>query len=408
MGLFQIESLSSILSLSFEIVIAFLCLEFFLLFFERYSHKKGGQPSNSSSNKPESKTKSNTLYNYLRIMQNRELSWGIMFFLFSLMMILHVSGDFYTERPEIKLIFKYAQNLAYIFALTLFTYSLENSELHLNHYTLSKILGVLSLGTMLIMIFWPDITEVVLYLTILPVFVVLVQYGWITFQHTKDLRAFRHPFFALFYGLGLFIGGYFLTRMFFDARDFPGIGISGRLIGDIIQLVGISSCAVAFFFLPSLDELNWVAKIQQLFVIYPNGLSLFSYNFDQGQLSSHTSSSSSPSHSPSHSPSPSLESDLTTSVIVSINTLAQEVSHRQKSSIRVIRKENFTILLEFGDQCICALITSEEGLIIKKKIHQFCQAFEKQYAPMLERWSGNTSQFDSAQKIVKEVFRIED
>ncbi len=391
MVLFQIESLSSILSLSFEIVIAFLCLEFFLLFFERYSHKKVKPNTNPSLIKLESQEESFSIYKYLRIMQNRELSWGIMFFLFALMMILQISGDFYVERLEIQLIFKYAQNLAYIFALTLFTYSLEHSELHLNSYTLSKILGVLSLGTVLIMIFWPDISEVALYLTIIPVFIVLVQYGWVTFQHTKDLKAFRHPFFALFYGLGLFIGGYFLSRMFFDARDFPGIGISGRLIGDIIQLGGILMCAVAFFFLPSLDELNWVAKIQNLYVIYPNGLCLFSYNFEKEQLSSQ----------------PSLESDLTTSVIVSINALARDVARREKSGIKVIRKENFTILLEFGDQCICALITSEEGLIIKKKIHQFCQAFEKQYAPILERWSGNTTQFESAQKLVKEVFRIE-
>lgn len=388
MVLLQLENLSStnrLIILSLEIALSFLCLEFFLLFFERFSKKRNINGDILRKPEDSSNSKHLTFQNYFQILQFRELSWGILFFLLGMMIIMQIIGDFYIVQDWIKLMFAYARNLNFLLALSLFSYSLETSELKSNHFLISKILGSLSGITLLIMLVWPEFSEICLYISLPFTLFILIQYGRVTFLRTKELMNFRYPFFILFFGLLLFIAGFFVTRGLF----IPIFESNGRLAGDVIQFFGIFACGIAFFFLPSLDELNWLDKLYQLYVIHPlDGLCLYSYNFKSQATEAKFS----------------LESDLTTSIILSINTIAQEIAEKEKSGIDVIHKDDFTIILEFGPHCICAIIAAADSLTLRKKIHLFCSKFEEKYSQYLIDWSGNTSRFLETSKIVKEVF----
>lgn len=407
MILLKFTSLSVMISFSLEIVITFLSFEFFLLFFEQYSKKTNESISNNTSSKFSiiQNKEPNQILNIsafrrvilkitkickklLSILQNRELCWGIMFFLIGNMMVLQIIGDFYFSEKKIRYFFIYGRNLEFILSLSLFSFSLESSELKTNNYLISKGFGLLSAAIFIFTVFSPQITIILLLLAIPLILFLLIQYGWITLIQTKKFRTFRYPFYALFLGFFLFIAGFLISQLLFNTRDLPNLDLSGRLVGDFIQLFGILLLAVAFFFLPSLNEFTWYDKLQKMFVIHPTGLCLFGYDFLKFQAISEAST----------------DTDLTTSLLLAMNTIAQEITPQKSSKSDVIHKDNLVILFEFGMYCFIALFVSEDSITIRKKLREFSGSFERMFSAQLKKWSGNTNQFETAERLIFKIF----
>lgn len=397
----EFDSLSVLLSLSLEITIAFLSLELFLIFFRQYSKKKdkylrlilnNTYPSNPKE-KSDKKNKRNKkigkdFQKILKILQIRELSWGLMFFLIGNMMILQIIGDFYTKNENIRIIFVYARNLELILAMTLFVFSLESGELKSNRYIFSYIFIFLSGVLLVVTLIFARLTLIILYLGIPLIFLILFQFGLITYYHTRKFKIFRLPFFGLFIGFFLFIAGFILSQVLFSATDIPGIDLSGRMVGDFIQLTGILLLAVAFFFLPSLKEFTWYENLKKLLVIHQTGLCLFGYNFQTKEKLNNSTT----------------DEDLTTSLLLSINMITQEITTSSESQTDVVHTDETVIIFEFGKFCTIALFVWEDSITVRRKVKEFCKKFEESYSVYLKNWSGNTTPFQNAEKLIHEIF----
>ncbi|MHA1888020.1 MAG: hypothetical protein ACTSX0_08325 [Promethearchaeota archaeon] len=402
MILIEFDSLSILLSLSLEIAIAFLCLEFFLLFFHQFSEKK---PQKNRALKDNSNSllcstkfwKKNSKYfkkinNVLHLLQVRELGWGLMFFLIGNMMIFQIIGDFYLKNENIRLVFIYGRNLEFVLSITLFSYSLESSELKSNRYLFSYGFGLLSVVILIFTLVYSQITLFFLFLVIPLTFILLFQYGLVTYVQTKKFRTFRYPFFGLFLGFFLFIFGFLISQVFFSTSDIPNIDLSGRLVGDLIQMSGIFLLAIAFFFLPSLNEFTWYNYLKKLLVIHQTGLCLFGYEFQTQKTLTKTVT----------------DEDLTTSLLLTINMITQEITASNESKTDVIHTDETSIIFEFGENCTIALFVTEDSITIRKKIREFCLSFEEKYADYLAKWSGNTEYFASAENLIKKIFSPEE
>jgi hypothetical protein len=210
----------------------------------------------------------------------------------------------------------------------------------------------------------------------------ILHYGKVIWIRVKGLRRLALPVYALFFGFFLLFLGFLATTD--QANTY--FGIIGRLLGDLTQMFAIAMFALAFYFLPSFSEFDWVDKIRALFVVHPSGISLFNYNF---QVNDKTQR---------------YESDLTTGAIVAIKAMMQDMSTQKKSNVQSIRKEDFTMLLEYGKNVICVLLTDQESVSLREKIKSFCHEFERTYNNQLEKWYGKVDHFNSAKTIVEKIF----
>jgi hypothetical protein len=202
-------------------------------------------------------------------------------------------------------------------------------------------------------------------------------------KHIRGMRKLNLPYYSFSVGMIMFLFGFLSSTDLFLLI----FGWGSRILGDFLQLLGVVACALSFYNLPSLHEMAWFDKIQKLYVIYPSGICVFEYSFHQQKVKEGA-----------------ILSDLTTSAIMAIKDLIQDMSAKGKEIVESIRKDQFILLLVQGSHIISVVISSEDSLVLREKNRLFCAQFESTYQQFLQNWSGNVSTFKKADEIVKQVF----
>jgi len=369
--------------LGIEWIIVFFCFEFFILFFSRYNQRKSKKMSIVLSNflRNEDRSARKVFEEYMNLLVSREIAWGIVFFFLGWMYFMFIISDFYANTNFIREIFLDAGYLLFVCAIITIGYSIERNELRKTNFLFSKIFGSLLIVLLLAILFWDQGVQYILILFWPFIFIMFYQAMGIMLRRAHGIHRLILPTYSLIAGL------FFLILGFFFSTDYIilNYGIIFRLIGDLIQFGAVALCAVSFYFLPSFSEYDWIEKIRAIFIIHPSGILLFNYDF-RGENNQ------------------SYESDLTSSAIVAIKSLIEDMAITGKK-IESVKKEGFTMLLEYGRHIFSVLLADEDTASLREKNHAFCEDFEKNF-PDARRFYGNVDKFKDADKIIKKIFVI--
>ncbi len=368
--------------LCMNVLIAFFCFEFFFFFFQRYRNQRV-KTQYYQEEKNRSGLDRKKLREYSVFLKNRELGWGILYFFLGYMMVMFVIGDFFINDLQIRSAFRYAGYLDFAIAMTIFCYFLEQNELHKNHHRFTQILIVSLAGLILCLLFFSDYAIYIIYFIIPITLGLSIQYAVLMIKQIRGMRKFNFPYYSFSVGMIMFLSGFLSSTDLF----LQTFGWGSRILGDFLQFLGVVACALSFYNLPSLHEMAWFDKIQKLYVIYPSGICVFEYSFHQQKIKEGD-----------------ILSDLTTSAIMAIKDIIQDVSSKGKDIVESIRKDQFILLLAQGSHIISVIISTEDSLVLREKNHLFCTQFESTYQHILQNWSGNVSAFKKTDEIVKQVF----
>ncbi|NHI93995.1 MAG: hypothetical protein EAX96_16015 [Candidatus Lokiarchaeota archaeon] len=158
-------------------------------------------------------------------------------------------------------------------------------------------------------------------------------------------------------------------------------------------LVGVAAAIIAliagYFTRNKLREKGWEKKIKHIYVLHTqNGAPLFDRHVGETQK---------------------LDSGLVTSALLGISSILHEIvqSKEKTSRLKSIDHMDQKILFSHGYHVTGAIMSSVDLPIIRNKLNEFTQTFEKRYAKDLKNFQGETAPFIGAKKIVNEIFPFE-
>jgi len=168
--------------------------------------------------------------------------------------------------------------------------------------------------------------------------------------------------------------GEFIFRLPYQSLEIISV------IGSIITLIGLG---IVFLSFETFTEIGWQEKIKELFIIAPNGATLFHYSFIK------TTDSQDP--------------DLITSGLTGIKELLGEMV-QSKQNLKIVDHQDVKIIFEYGTYSTLALITFENLRIYHSKLALLIKEFENLYQDILSNWSGELKVFHPSIHLIEEIF----
>ena len=174
--------------------------------------------------------------------------------------------------------------------------------------------------------------------------------------------------------------GFFLTT---DA-SINIFGILIRLIGSLLQILSFSAIFYIFVKLPSLSEINWLEKVEEVFIIDKGGACLFYKSYvDTGTK---------------------LDKFLISNAITSIKILLNELTSSKDTGTSIIRKENKVVSI-YSSSFLTGVIISKEKLEnIESYLRKLIQRLGRLYSNVLKSWDGDLEIFKPIGEIIDEIF----
>ncbi|MFX1452856.1 MAG: hypothetical protein ACFFCM_18610, partial [Promethearchaeota archaeon] len=192
----------------------------------------------------------------------------------------------------------------------------------------------------------------------------------------------KRSFFLCAIGFSVFVFGLIMTLpdthiMMMDLIS--SIEVFVHLGSPIFHIIG--GIIVSFGF--QLELFNWSQKIQYLYVLMPNGVCIYDYNFRPKVL----------------------DENLISGTLVAITEIIQEVT-KSKTKLKVIQQEEAIFLLEYGKNVMVALLTEENLSVLRNKLKIFLKEFEIFFVDIFPVWKGDTTVFLPAKVLVDRIFKI--
>ena len=198
----------------------------------------------------------------------------------------------------------------------------------------------------------------------------------------KFIRKLKKKGIFLFGGLSFMLIGFLLTT---DALT-EALGLEGRLIGALFQLISVIILSYFFLTLPPFSEFDWQEKIEAIFLINEAGICLYNkiYAKKIGLISE----------------------QFISAAIHSINIVLQElvVTEESNKKFSVIKKEGANIIIYQSTFVSGVLYTSEELNFPKIVLKEFVEKFETLYYNFLIDWKGDVDIFKPTETIINEFF----
>ncbi len=157
-----------------------------------------------------------------------------------------------------------------------------------------------------------------------------------------------------------------------------------RLIGSILQLLGLVFLAFSFLKFSIFSEFDWKNNIEEVFLINKNGACIFYKSYIQ-KLDS-------------------LDKHLITSAITSVNIMIKEILKSGSKETSVIKKKEKLIYLFPGDLITGVIISKKELNTIEFYMKQLIMKIEQVYKNILKNWDGDLDIFDPIDYIFEEIF----
>lgn len=154
----------------------------------------------------------------------------------------------------------------------------------------------------------------------------------------------------------------------------------------VILSVGLAAAStpIALVSRKYIKQRNWRKTLKNLFVFTKEGLSLYEYSFGIEIQ----------------------DPALISAMIAALTNFVREVTG-SKQALRTIDQEDKKVILYHGNQITAAMMSDKDLPIIHKRVRQFSEAFEKEFAIILKKWTGETTAFKGAEVIVNKYFPID-
>jgi len=326
---------------------------------------------------------------YMRV-KNREKKLSnfiekasILFLLaYSSMFVFYIFGDYYMETHLSRLV---VYNIGYILRMILglvFIYKIEKYQIIIGKYLFSKIFSIFSIISVVLFFTAIELTQnaslVLFWLPLVSlIFIYLIK---LLKKTTKTQEIHNYKTKIYFSILGAIVIGFG-----FVATSDPIInmfGLNSRLIGDIVQIIGIIVLSIFFVNLPSLSEQDWKDKIDKLFLMRASGICVY-YKFFKD-------------------PANRQGDQIMSSAINSIKMMLKEIS--QDDGEMVIEKEG-KVLITYQGKYITGVIVADQNLSsLNFLLKRFIEKVEFLYSNIIRDWDGAMEIFLPIENITKEIF----
>ena len=123
--------------------------------------------------------------------------------------------------------------------------------------------------------------------------------------------------------------------------------------------------------------------MRELFIIGPNGGTLFHHSFIEKETSA--------------------ELDLISSGLTGVKALLSEMV-QSKKQLKVVDHQDVKIIFEYGTHSTLALIVHENLHIYHSKLTLLIEKFENLFHDVLIKWKGETKIFLPSKRLIEEIF----
>lgn len=186
-------------------------------------------------------------------------------------------------------------------------------------------------------------------------------------------------------GVIKFISGFILIAIgYMLTTDFmlEILGLAGRMIGDILQLIAVVFIFYFLITLPPFSEFDWKEKLEQLFIINKTGICLYSYSFKQDVTMA--------------------DENLISGAISSVDIMLKEIT--DASGITILKRKEKSILIYPGTSVFGVIFSQEDLNYPKVLLKEQVMKFENLYGNILPNWDGNLDIFKPVENLTKEIF----
>ncbi len=180
-----------------------------------------------------------------------------------------------------------------------------------------------------------------------------------------------------------FLGGILLNTQALGELDAEGL----LILNDVTSFFLILMMAILIPLRETLRarDLEFREKLKQLYVIYEeNGILLYHHKFypeEEGRV----------------------DPDLASGGISGATQIFREITQSQKQ-MKILDQEDRKILFEYGELVVVALITTESLYLIRQKLRQFLDDFERTFRREIKKMSGDVERFEATELLVKKHF----
>ncbi|TFF90632.1 MAG: hypothetical protein EU548_02040 [Promethearchaeota archaeon] len=244
------------------------------------------------------------------------------------------------------------------------------------HYAFTIISSVLLILTIVINV---EIGRLIAYLSLPFIFLLVLLFHF--YIYLKAPNEYKRDLFLSFLGFLIFLISYTLPTEI--ARNILSIPMEHLLIiSSILIIFGIGLYTIK---IPPNAELEWHESIIALLIIHSvKGMTLYEYDFKEKMG----------------------DGDLIAGGLVGISSIIQEMT-KSNTDVKIIQQENRNILLEHGEYVTTSLISNEDLQILRKKLSNLTDEFERLFKEQLKDWKGNLDIFQPAKALIEQTFEIE-
>lgn len=125
-------------------------------------------------------------------------------------------------------------------------------------------------------------------------------------------------------------------------------------------------------------------RIYALFIINRNGVPLFIKTYASSKV----------------------EPNLVSGFLTAVSSFIREISPEQKGALKSIDAEDMKIMLESGEDIVCALLVDYEDKLSREALRAVVERFEEKYKDKLKSWDGNVAIFDAFEEDIEKILWV--
>ncbi|MHA1264970.1 MAG: hypothetical protein ACTSRS_07000 [Candidatus Helarchaeota archaeon] len=243
---------------------------------------------------------------------------------------------------------------------------------------------ILSCATLVSIFFVPLKTAKDILYAMIPL-IFLIGFAFLGYLIRKTYGKVRRNFVFIFigqliFGVGQGMNTDWIREWFINEQSFNILPI-----GQLLIISGLGLIALAFWGLPSLSEIEWHSKIFNLYIITrEHGICCLYYPFQEEKAGQ-------------------MAPQLVSGGVTGILSLVKEMTS-SKQNLKEIDHEDIKILFEYGQYITAALLAEEDLNIVRFKLRQFVDEFEKRFQQKFIEWTGSIDEFEPAVELVVQIF----
>lgn len=221
-------------------------------------------------------------------------------------------------------------------------------------------------------------------IALLPLFILfLIIYGNDFGKQVKKQSKRTNEGFKMGLSIFLMLSGHIFTIDFV----FYYFGISTRLIGVIMQIIGIGLIFKTFRNIGPLFEFNWQDKIEKIYILNKAGINLYSRSFVEEIVP--------------------IDDHFITGALSSVNIMLNELLNTKENKISIIKKKNKIVTTFTSENVIGVLVSTEELEFFKHNLKRIVLKVELLYKNLLINWKGDITKFSAIKDIIIDIFSME-